>query len=84
MAYLTQTLLHVAVSFLTYDCWFESHVADNIQQMEAQSACEHVFLGEVDNDGGFCIGILEGGLFCYRLSVCGGVHNNFSFNNTSK
>ena len=46
-------------------------MADNIQQMEAQSACEHVFLGEVDNNGGFCIGILEVGLFCCRLSVCG-------------
>jgi len=39
----------------------------------------HAPLGEVDNDGGFNIGILEGGLFyCNMIECMWGAHDNHS------
>jgi len=51
------------------DCWCRSHIAE--QYSINESTCKHAPLGEVDNDGGFYIGILEDSLLCCKLSVCG-------------
>ena len=40
--------------------------------MVRKSVCKHVLLSEVDNDGGFFVGILVDDLPCYKSSVCGG------------
>ena len=38
--------------------------------MVKQSVCKHALWDDVDNDGGFCVGILVDGLLYYKLSVC--------------